>query len=109
MGGSSVGLATTEGRSPCFADMTEIVCLESPDQLYLYMRLITNTAHHVNTLVQELARTKKMLRQVVEEIGTAATRRREPQGFSPAPASFTLKLRPFTSVSLRVVFPPAGG
>src|SRR5258708_11526364 len=31
------------------------------------------------------------------------------QEFPPVPASFRLKLRPFTSVSLRVVLPPAGG
>jgi hypothetical protein len=38
--------------------------------------------------------TKKMLRQVVEEVGTATTRRPGTQEFSSAPASFRPKLRP---------------
>ena len=46
---------------------------------------------------------------MVEEVGTPSTRQRGTQEFLSAPASFRLKLRPFTSVSLRMVFPPAGG
>jgi hypothetical protein len=43
------------------------------------------------------------------EVGTATTGLPGAQDLSSAPASFRLKLRPFTSINLRMVFPPAGG
>jgi hypothetical protein len=53
--------------------------------------------------------TKNMLCQVVEGGWHRHHLTAGPQELSSAPASFRLKLRPFTSVSLRMVFPPAGG
>ena len=52
--------------------------------------------------------TKNILRQVVEEVGTDHLTARN-SGVLVRAGHFRLKLRPFTSINLRMMFPPAGG